>query len=69
VDALDDVRPVEDEHLVRPPGQLVVALERQVELLERGAHPTVEDDDAGADGGEVVARHATAHATSARDQP
>ena len=45
VDALDDVGAVEHERLVAAPGELVVALERQVELLERGAHAAVEDDD------------------------
>ena len=37
------------------PGQPVVALEGEVELLERGAHAAVEDDDALAGGGQVVA--------------
>ena len=54
VDALDDVRAVEDEGLVRTPGQLVVVLQREVELLERRAHAAVEDDDALAGGLEVV---------------
>ena len=36
------------------PGRLVVALEVEVELLERGAHAAVEDDDAVAGGGEEV---------------
>ena len=58
VDALDDVGPVEDERLVRAPGEPVVALEREVELLERGAHAAVEDDDPAADGIEVVAHRA-----------
>jgi hypothetical protein len=33
---------------------MVVLLEREVELLERGAHPAVEDDDVIADGGEEI---------------
>ena len=36
------------------PGEAVVALEVEVELLERGAHAAVEDDDAVAGGGEEV---------------
>ena len=55
VDALDDVGAVEDEHLVRAAGELVVVLEGEVELLEGRAHAAVEDDDAVADGIEVVA--------------
>ena len=55
VDVLDDVRAVEHEHLVRAAGQLVVLLEREVELLQRGAHPALEEDDVGADGRGVVA--------------
>ncbi len=54
VDALDDVGPVEDERLVAAAGQLVVALEVEVELLEGGAHPAVEDDHAVTGGGEEV---------------
>ena len=37
------------------PGQLVVVLEGEVELLERGAHAAVEDDDAVTCGGKEVA--------------
>ena len=55
VHALDDVRAVEHERFVAAPGKLVIALEREVELLERGAHPAVEDDDVVASGGEEVA--------------
>ena len=55
VDALDDVGAVEHERLVAAAGELVVVLEREVELLERGAHPAVEDDDVVADGGQEVA--------------
>ena len=55
VDALDDVGAVEHEHLVRAPGELVVVLEGEVELLERGAHAAVEDDDALAGGCQEVA--------------
>ena len=54
VHALDDVGAVEHERLVAAPGEPVVLLEREVELLERGAHPAVEDDDAVAHGGEEV---------------
>ena len=54
VEVLDDVGAVEDERLVGAAGKLVVALEREVELLERGAHAAVEDDDAVTGGGEVV---------------
>ena len=54
VDALDDVGAVEDERLVAAAGELVVALEVEVELLERGAHAAVEDDHAVAGGGEEV---------------
>ena len=39
----------------RAAGQLVVVLEREVELLERGAHAAVEDDDAVTGGCQVVA--------------
>ena len=55
VDALDDVRAVEHERLVAAPGELVVVLEREVELLERGAHTAVEDDDVVTYGGEEIA--------------
>ena len=55
VEVRDDVGAVEHERLVGAPGQLVVVLEREVELLERGAHAAVEDDDAVAGGGQVVA--------------
>ena len=55
VHALDDVGAVEHERLVRPARKLVVVLEREVELLERGAHAAVEDDDALAGGCQVVA--------------
>ena len=54
VEALDDVGPVEDERLVAAAGQLVVALEVEVELLEGGAHSAVEDDHAVTGGGEEV---------------
>ena len=59
VQLLDDVGPVEDERLVAAAGQLVVVLEREVELLERRAHAAVEDDDAVARGCHEVA-HQTA---------
>ncbi len=54
VDALDDVGAIEHERLVAAAGKLVVLLEREVELLERGAHPAVEDDDVVTDDGEEV---------------
>ena len=54
VDALDDVGAVEHERLVAAAGEPVVVLEREVELLERGAHAAVEDDDVVADGGQEV---------------
>ena len=55
VEVADDVGAVEDERLVRAPGQLVVVLEGEVELLERRAHAPVEDDDAVTGGSQVVA--------------
>ena len=57
VDALDDVGAVEDQRLVAAAGQLVVALEVEVELLEGGAHAAVEDDDA------VTGRRRGSHAS------
>jgi hypothetical protein len=54
VEALEDVGPVEDERLVAAAGLPVVALEVEVELLEGGAHATVEDDDAVTRGGEEI---------------
>ena len=63
VHALDDVRAVEHQRLVAAPGELVVALQAQVELLERGAHAAVEDDDAVAGGGEEITHSAQASAT------
>ena len=54
VHALDDVGAVEHERLVAAAGEPVVLLQREVELLERGAHPAVEDDDVVAHGGEEV---------------
>ena len=54
VHALDDVGAVEHERLVAAAREPVVLLEREVELLERGAHPAVEDDDVVAHGGEEV---------------
>ena len=61
VHALDHVGPVEHQRLVAAAGQPVVALQAQVELLERGAHAAVVDDDALARGGEEVSHrgHAT----------
>jgi hypothetical protein len=63
VDALDDVGAVEDERLVAAAGELVVVLEREVELLERRPHPAVEDDDPFARGGEEVAHRGDGSAT------
>ena len=54
VHALDDVGAVEHERLVAAPGQPVVVLEREVELLEGRAHAAVEDDDVVAHGGEEI---------------
>ena len=58
VDALDDVGAVEHERLVALALQAAVVLLREVELLQRGAHAAVEDDDALADGVEVVPHEA-----------
>ncbi len=55
VDAFDDVGTVEHERLVALAGEPAVVLLSQVELLKRRAHPAIEDDDALADGIEVVA--------------
>ena len=61
MDALDHVGPVEHEHLVAAPGQPVVMLEAQLELLQRGAHTAVVDDRSLVRRGEEVAhpRHGT----------
>jgi hypothetical protein len=56
VDALDHVRAVEDERLVALALEPAVVLLGQVELLQGGAHAAVEDDNAAADGVDVVAR-------------
>ena len=55
VQLLDDVGTVEHERLVAAPGELVVVLEREVVLLERGAHRAVEDDHAVAGGCQEIA--------------
>ena len=55
MDALDDVRAVQDQRLVALARQSAVVLGGQVELLQRGAHAAVEDDDTAANGLEVVA--------------
>ena len=55
VQRLDDVGPVQDERLVALALQPAVVGRREVVLLERRAHRAVEDDDALADGGQVVA--------------
>ncbi len=56
MDALDHIGTVEDERLVAAAGKPVIALEAEVELLERRAHAAVEDDDSLSDGGEEI-RH------------
>ena len=53
--ALDHVGAVEDQRLVALALQAPVVLLGEVELLEGGAHAAVEDDDALACGGQVVA--------------
>ena len=63
VQLLDDVGAVEHQRLVAAPGQLVVVLEREVVLLERGAHRAVEDDHAVAGGCQEVAHQGDASAT------
>jgi hypothetical protein len=55
VHALDHVRAVEHERLVALSLQPPVVRGGEVELLERGAHAAVEDDDPAADGFDVVA--------------
>src|SRR5215211_2988739 len=55
VDALDHVGTVQDKRLVALSGQPAVVFGGQVELLERGAHAAVEDDDPLAGGLEEVA--------------
>ena len=55
VHALDDVGPVEHQRLMAPARQAVVLFQGEVELLERGAHAAVEDDDAVTSGGKEVA--------------
>ena len=55
-DALDHVGAVEDERLVAAPGQPVLVLESQVELLERGAHAAVVEDAPFAHRGQVIAQ-------------
>ncbi len=55
VHALDHVRTVEDQRLVALALESAVVLGGQLELLERGAHAAVEDDDSAADGVEVGA--------------
>ena len=63
VELLDDVGPVEHQRLVAAAGKLVVVLEREVVLLERRAHRTVEDDDAVAGGCQEIAHAEDASAT------
>ena len=58
VQRLDDVRAVQDQRLVALALQPAVVGRRQVVLLERRAHRAVEDDDALARGGQVVAHPA-----------
>ena len=54
VQLLDHVRAVEHQRLVATPGQAVVVLQAQIELLQGGAHAAVKDDCPVADRGEVV---------------
>ena len=63
--AFDHVGPVEHERFVAAPGELVVALEAQVELLERGAHAAVVDEHTVARGREEVAHRPHANRISA----
>ena len=58
VQRLDDVGAVQDQRLVALALQPAVVGRRQVVLLERRAHRAVEDDDALARGGQVVAHAA-----------
>jgi hypothetical protein len=55
VQRLDDVGAVQDQRLVALALQAAVVRGRQVVLLERRSHRAVEDDDALAQGGQVVA--------------
>ncbi len=57
VHALDHVRPVQHERLVALALQAAVVLGGQLELLERGAHAAVVDDDVAVDRIAVVAHH------------
>ncbi len=68
VDALDDVGAVEDEGLVALAREPAVVLLGQVVHLECGAHPAVENDDAGAHGIQVITHeiHRTATLTQLR---
>ena len=63
VDAFDHVGSVQDERLVAAAGEPVVVLEAQIELLERRPHAAVEDDDAIACRGKIVA-HCPANPSS-----
>ena len=56
LDALDHVGAVEDQRLVALARQPAVVLAAEVELLQGRAHAAVEDDNAAADGVDVVAR-------------
>jgi len=58
VDVLDHVGAVQHERLVALAREAAVVLARQVELLERRAHATVEDDHPALDGGKVIAHGA-----------
>ena len=58
VQRLDDIGAVQDQGLVALALQPAVVGRRQVVLLERRAHRAVEDDDALARGGQVVAHPA-----------
>ncbi len=63
VQRLDDVRAVQDQRLVALALQPAVVGRREVVLLERRAHRAVEDDDALARGGQVVAHRGDATRT------
>ena len=67
MDALDHVGAVQHQRLVAAPRQLVVALEAQVELLERGAHAAVVDEHALARGAQKISHRR--HPSNQRAQP
>ncbi len=67
VHALDHVGAVEHERLVAAPGEPVVVLQAQVELLERRSHAAVVDEDAVTGGGQEISHRG--HASNERGQP